>query len=95
VKPGFTPDEHADMGAMLAAIHDELLHREVTTSKAYPKSSRAVSKLRSAANAVLIARAVLDDAMATEHPEEFSPTVYFPDPEDRLTLRAVAEEPTP
>lgn len=86
MKPGFTLDEHAEMGAMLAAIHDELTRRATRTANTYPGTMQAARKLRHASEALLRARGALDDAMCTEFPGEFSTTAYFPNTEDRQRL---------
>jgi hypothetical protein len=87
-KPGFTPAEHAEIGRVLAAIHDELTTRSAQVANAYPKNVGQVKHLRDAAKALLSARVALDSALYREDREAFSTYAYFPHPEDRKAARA-------
>jgi len=77
-KTPLTPDEHAELGATLAAIRDELLARSVRVANAYPKTAPQVTHLNKALAAVDSARAALDSALAREHPGAFDTHTYYP-----------------
>lgn len=83
MKPRFTPEEHAEVGQVLAAIRDELVRRHVQVANAYPRTSPAPRALVKALNALEEARSALDSALFQEHPEVAQPSVYYPSQEDR------------
>lgn len=87
-KSRLTPEDHADLGATLAAIRDELLQRAVQVANAYPKTAPQIRHLNSAVEALDQARSDLDNALARDYPDEFAPSVYYPqDDRGRLVLR--------
>lgn len=87
-KSRLTPKEHADLGATLAAIHDELVHRAVQVANAYPRTEPQVRHLNNAVDAVERARCALDNALARDYPDDFATSVYYPhDDRARLVLR--------
>ncbi|WP_392838730.1 hypothetical protein [Streptomyces sp. LN500] len=88
-KPRLTFEEHTDLGLRLAAIRDELLHMHTQLANAYPRTGLEGvpgRKLNQAREAVDEARCELDHALFREHPRQGETTVYYPHPEDRLSL---------
>lgn len=81
-KPGLSLLEHADLGQVLADIARELVRRDCQVANAYPRGSVQARKLSAATEALNTARAALDSALAQEHPNEFSPEVYYPTSRD-------------
>lgn len=95
-KPRFTAGEHADAGRRLAFIHNELIRLQVQIENAYPRSGpegRAPEQIRQAIQRLDRARSALDDALAREHPAEFSTRTYYPHVEDRAWAPATATGP--
>lgn len=85
-KPRLSLEEHEELGATLAAIHDELVHRVTQLSNAYPRSGlegAPYRKLKAAEEALNQARAELDHALFREYPRTGDTTTYYPHPEDR------------
>jgi len=87
-KTPLTAQEHADLGAALAAIRDELLRRSVQVANAYPKTAPQATHLDKAVKAVDSARCDLDNALARDHPDAFDTHTYYPDQEDRARVLA-------
>ncbi|KUJ38963.1 hypothetical protein ADL25_22275 [Streptomyces sp. NRRL F-5122] len=92
MKSRFSPEEHAEMGAMLAAIHGELIRSAVRTANAYPRTMIAPKKLDDAVRALTLARAALEAAFAVERPDLARDRAYFPNTEDRRKLTLAPEE---
>ncbi len=88
-KTPLTPDEHAELGTVLAVIRDELLHRSVRVANAYPKSAPQVTHLNKALAALDSTRAALDGALARERPDAFDTHTYYPGRDDRPRLAIV------
>ena len=87
-KSRLTPEDHADLGATLAAIRNELLHRAVQVTNAYPKTEPQVRHLNNAVDALDSARSALDNALARDYPNAFDPETYYPqDDRGRLVVR--------
>lgn len=81
-KPGLSLLEHSNLGQVLADIARELVQRDCQVANAYPRASIQARKLSAATEALNAARAALDSALAQEHPNEFSPEVYYPTSRD-------------
>ncbi|MEU9947073.1 hypothetical protein [Streptomyces sp. NPDC047939] len=89
-KPRFTFEEHVDVGLRLSAVRDELLHLGTRLSNAYPRSGPEAEPsqcLDEALKAVERARVELERVLNGEHPEQAQPSVYYPDSDDRLSVR--------
>ena len=85
MKPRLTFEEHVEMGRALKSVRDELLHRNVQLSNAYPRSGPEAAPaklLDQALNAVEQARVELERALNGEHPERAQPAVYYGDDVD-------------
>ena len=88
-KPRLAPDEHEELGRVLAGISDELQHRSIQLANAYPRSGpEAVpgKALEAAVRAIDDARHALEDALYQEHPLSAETSVYFPPSEDRARI---------
>ncbi|MFF6794323.1 hypothetical protein ACFY9C_35235 [Streptomyces filamentosus] len=86
MKPRMTFEEHVEMGLGLARLRDELVHRTVQLSNAYPKSgpeSVPAQRLEKALNAIDKARSELEDMLYGEHQEQAGTSVYYPQRENR------------
>jgi len=77
-KTPLTPGEHAELGATLAAIRDELLRRSVRVANAYPANAPQVRHLNKALDALESTRSALDSALPREHPGAFDTHTYYP-----------------
>ena len=87
-KPRLTPEDHADLGAVLAAIRAELLQRAVQVANAYPKTEPQATHLNNAVDALDSARSALDSVLARDYPDAFDSETYYPqDDRGRLELR--------
>jgi len=77
-KPGFTLEQHKDIGQKLGLIKDELGQIIIKISKAYPKET--TYRLHRAIELINLTRSKLDDKLAEEHPElttaEFN-SIYY------------------
>jgi len=93
MKPRLTVAEHAELGAVLAGISDELTRRYCQIANAYPPAAPQVKYLDSACTQLNAVRNFLDNALADEHPAEFDrvPAVYYPAKQNRA--RIVCGEP--
>jgi hypothetical protein len=83
-KPGFSRDEHTELGAELAQMRDRLGNIAVQLDRAYP---HAVSDLAlSAQTAIDALRSQLDSIVFSEYPAVKHPgnaIVYYPDREPK------------
>lgn len=92
-KTPLTPDEHAELGAALAAIRDDLLRRSVRVAGAYPTNAPQVRHLNKALDALDSARSALDSALARDHPGAFDTHTYYPgEARPRLAVRHDPED---
>jgi Ser/Thr protein kinase RdoA (MazF antagonist) len=89
VKPRFTPDQHAEMGRVLAGLHNELVHRQTLLLNAYPKSGPEAAPAKHLADAIAAlakARSALEGLHHAETPDIATSTTYWPHPEDRASV---------
>ncbi|MGV9282131.1 hypothetical protein [Streptomyces sp. NPDC003730] len=81
-KPGFTAEEHFEVGQQLAHMFNELVHLEVRLDNAYPRTgveAEPLRRIQDARQALRRARSALEDALYRDHPEPVANTeVYFP-----------------
>lgn len=85
-KPHLTAQEHAELGATLAAVRDELQARFVQVANAYPHAAPQVRHLDKALKALESARSALDSALAIEHSDAFDTRTYYPGQHGRPRL---------
>lgn len=80
-KSRLTYDEHVELGRALNKQCAELRPLSVQVATAYPLSGSAGKpgrKLQAAVRAIEEAKAALDTALFSEHPEQAEVTIYYP-----------------
>lgn len=70
--------EHAALGAELHAINRRLTEIGVALANRYGSSSKTGRHALKLPDALSDIRSDLDSALAGDHPNEFSPRVYYP-----------------
>lgn len=87
-KPGLDFDEHEALGRELWELRNRLLQISVRLSNAYAKTSRVDRAGQLAVSRVDALRSALDDECALEHPDRFTPAVYYPGQYREVAARA-------
>lgn len=90
-KTKMTMDEHREMGAYLAGVKEQLIHRYVKIYNSKPKHDSRCGKvcraLKNATDALDKARSELEEMMLEDYPEEMTTRsawnfVYYPSSQD-------------
>jgi hypothetical protein len=75
LKPGFTLEQHEQLGIELQKMRDIFPKQIVKLSKAYPQRTGVVDLAYRALEAIEMPRTKMDDLVCQEHPESESKNV--------------------
>jgi len=94
-KPGFTIEQHREVGRELRRTQQSLVHLEVALSRAYGKTKPMVHQTRRVVKGLAALRSKLDNVVCREHPTDNSVLrCYYgcDQDEDKPTLQRLFEE---